>query len=660
MGRYRAFISYSHEDEALARWLHRGLENYRIPRHVRDTHGLSFDRLTPIFRDREELASSTDLSASILTALAESEALIVICSPAGARSEWVNAEVEAFLDRDDPRVFSLLVGGRSSQERFPRSLRDQEPLAADLEIDGRRGAKLKLISGLLGIRLDELVQRDAHRRQRRLMQIAAGAGFGMLIAVGLALYALAAEREAASAKVAAEREARLANELTEFLLGMFEAANPADQRGAEITARELLARSADRIDTVSSNSNVTARIQQALGQAYLQLHLFPESQAHLERARLGAEDGDDEALLISIEQQIAQLSMYRGEFARAESDLARLVERARAMRAPDEVQIFRMTGNLATAKLYQGKTTEATDLLIEAHEGLSRALGPDHEETLRTRSAFSVALARSGRVDEAIDALADTLERQRATLGPDHPHTMDSLANLATFHMRQSDWERASVLTREAMRLHVQVYGEDSAQTAQLHANLSYVLLQTGDFAEAEQHARAARRMLSSYMGDYHAYTLQAEENLSEALIRQGLFASGERILREQTDRVLAELGPVDPRSVRAVLHHRHSIRRETLETRRRGCSRSTGTMSVQTPCRGARPMISTWSSSRSSKPGCARSNWEYPEQRDWLPAYRVLAACELTTRLGNESRFNIDSPRTSNRHRFCSPWTNE
>ena len=30
--RYSAFISYSHADTAVARWLHRALETYRLPK----------------------------------------------------------------------------------------------------------------------------------------------------------------------------------------------------------------------------------------------------------------------------------------------------------------------------------------------------------------------------------------------------------------------------------------------------------------------------------------------------------------------------------------------------------------------------------------------------------------------------------------------------
>ena len=32
--RYRAFISYSHSDEQWAKWLHKSLETYSVPKHL--------------------------------------------------------------------------------------------------------------------------------------------------------------------------------------------------------------------------------------------------------------------------------------------------------------------------------------------------------------------------------------------------------------------------------------------------------------------------------------------------------------------------------------------------------------------------------------------------------------------------------------------------
>src|SRR5688572_19879526 len=97
--RYAAFLSYSHKDAAAARWLHRKLETYRIPRRLVGTEGDRGTvpaRLTPIFRDREELPAAGDLSEKVRAALAASDNLIILCSPNSAASPWVAKEISAF------------------------------------------------------------------------------------------------------------------------------------------------------------------------------------------------------------------------------------------------------------------------------------------------------------------------------------------------------------------------------------------------------------------------------------------------------------------------------------------------------------------------------------------------------------------------------------
>src|SRR5690348_15903042 len=98
--RYSAFIRYNHRDKAWARWLHQSLEKYVVPKHLRDREGPFGPiaaRLPPVFRDREELASSSDLAAAVKAALGESATLIIICSPNSAQSKWVNEEVKTFI-----------------------------------------------------------------------------------------------------------------------------------------------------------------------------------------------------------------------------------------------------------------------------------------------------------------------------------------------------------------------------------------------------------------------------------------------------------------------------------------------------------------------------------------------------------------------------------
>jgi len=177
---YRAFISYSHSDERWARWLHRALESYRIPGKLVGTKtpsGAVPKHLRPIFRDRDDLSSASDLSTTVIATLAKSDNLIVICSPAAASSRWVNEEIREFVrSGKQQRILCIIVDGDPSATSveancFPVALAEaglHEPLAADVRkwADGKHLAKLKLIAGMLGVPLDQLRRRDLQKRRK--------------------------------------------------------------------------------------------------------------------------------------------------------------------------------------------------------------------------------------------------------------------------------------------------------------------------------------------------------------------------------------------------------------------------------------------------------------------------------------------------------------
>ena len=228
--RYRAFLSYSHSDAHWARWLLRRLEGYRVPSRLVGTAGIDGPipaRLGAMFRDRDELPSANDLSTTIRNALDNSATLVVICSPAAAQSQWVNAEVEAFrASGRGARVLCFVVAGDPTSrdpalDCFPPALLQpdadgvqHEPLAADArrEGDGRERAFLKLAAGLLGVGYDTLAQREAQRRNRKLAMVAAASLAGMTIALALAATAYVARNDA-------QRRQAQAEDILGFMLG---------------------------------------------------------------------------------------------------------------------------------------------------------------------------------------------------------------------------------------------------------------------------------------------------------------------------------------------------------------------------------------------------------------------------------------------------------
>ena len=213
--KYWAFISYSHADEEWAKWLHKSIETYRVPRKIvgRETaNGTIPKRLFPIFRDRDELPGASDLGGRLQDALKRSRSLIVICSPKSAVSKWVNEEVKTYKALGHAgRVLCLMVDGEPNAapdsgllECFPPAVRFQvtpegqvtsepaEPIAADARPgkDGRTNALLKLLSGVMGVGYDELRQRERQRqRQRRMRLAAASVGVFLLVATTYLLVA---------------------------------------------------------------------------------------------------------------------------------------------------------------------------------------------------------------------------------------------------------------------------------------------------------------------------------------------------------------------------------------------------------------------------------------------------------------------------------------
>lgn len=113
--RYWFFISYSHADRGEAARVQRGIEGFRIPEALRGKSGRFGElpkRPVPVFRDRDALASSHDLTAEIQGALAASANLLVACSRAAAQSQWVAREVEAFIQlHGREAVLCLVVDG---------------------------------------------------------------------------------------------------------------------------------------------------------------------------------------------------------------------------------------------------------------------------------------------------------------------------------------------------------------------------------------------------------------------------------------------------------------------------------------------------------------------------------------------------------------------
>lgn len=194
-----AFISYSHRDMAVAKWLQKRLERFRLPTEIHNDIEEGSKYLRPIFRDQSDLNTGI-LGDELRHNLLRSKFLILICSQSSARSEWVSAEARTFVEAGRlDRIIPVFIpdGTTPEPELFPAFLRDyfrdhpdRELLGIDMNRRGREKALIRIVSRMLGVSFDSLWKR--HQRRRRALT-AAGTASATAILAAAYLFAVPVE-----------------------------------------------------------------------------------------------------------------------------------------------------------------------------------------------------------------------------------------------------------------------------------------------------------------------------------------------------------------------------------------------------------------------------------------------------------------------------------
>jgi tetratricopeptide (TPR) repeat protein len=534
--KYFAFISYSHRDSAWADWLHKSIESYRPPKKLVGTtsaRGVVPKRLTPVFRDRDELPSATDLGALINSALQQSACQIIICSPQAAQSRWVNEEILAFkrLGREDS-IFSLIVGGepnatdmpgREAEECFPPALRFRlgadgnlsvartEPIAADARPgkDGRNNAKLKLIAGVLGVGFDLLRRREQQRRNRRLAIVAGSAMAGMVLTSGLAAYALI-ERAAAQRQTArAEVEAETAKQTTTFLVDLFRISDPSEARGNTVTAREMLDKGAARIDVeLARQPAIQAALMDTLGTVYMGLGLYGQARPLLDaavaqRRRFAA---DPSALSTSL-SHLGEVQFLQANYAISEQNYREALAYLSAQ--PDtpgnRAALAKSVHGLGEVLEHEGRYADAEQSFRRALELQRQVLGPVHDDVARTLQDLAKVTYENGNLKAAIPLMRQALDMQRRLNGTQPgPGLADAIQNLGMMLFYDGDYGAADQLFNETLAIKRRVLGDRHPEVAITLGYLGAIQQSRGNLAGAETIFREELGIQRQAVGNRH------------------------------------------------------------------------------------------------------------------------------------------------------------
>ena len=575
--KYKAFISYSHSDEKWAAWLHKALETYRIPKHLvgKTTDvGPVPQRIGPIFRDREELSSATNLGTVLTEALSASACQIVICSPRAARSRWTNEEILTFkrLGRSD-RIFCLIVDGEpgasenpatADLECFPPALihelgadgqltdRRSEPIAADARKgkDNRQNAKLKLIAGMLGVDFDALKQRDHQRHQRRMIAVTTAAITGMAITSVLAAAAWFARIEAEEQRNRAQIEAETARQTTQFMVDLFKVSDPSEALGNSITAREILDKGAARIDhELVDQPQIQATLMDTMGTVYTSLGLYDPALRLVEKAsdRRRALFGNEHPEVAASLTHLGEVLKLNARYEEAEDRLRESLAVRRESFGDASAEVAETATELADVLSLQGNYAAAQPLIVEALETRRALYADTHPDIAESLEDLGLNEYEQGRYDESVPYLREALAMRREIHGEASPDLAEAINNLAWALLDLGDPDEAEPLFVEALAMKRLLLEDVHPELAIGLNNIAYTLELRGEYEKAEAVYREAMAMNRSLLGEQHPEIAAVMSNLAFVIYARGKPDEASDMLRQALEMQRNSLGAEHP-----------------------------------------------------------------------------------------------------------------
>lgn len=390
----------------------------------------------------------------------------------------------------------------------------------------------------------------------------------------------------------ARQEARKAEEVKIFLEEMFAASDPNVAQGEELTARALLDRGADRIETeLAEQPEVQAEMLGVVGRLYHTLGHYDEGADFLRQALTVARElhGNDhlnvaarlndlanvlrekgayeeaeplyhEAMAIqrrragatSLERvstmnNLGLLLTYKGDYEAAEPLLREVVDLRRRVLGEEHLDVGMSLNELAQVLKFKGDFDAAEPLYHEALAILHRQVGEEHLSVATFTENLAMLYARQGDYEAVAPLLEKTLAVRQKLLGEEHPDVAITLSNLGALAYVNGDYEDAEIRFQAALAMHRNLLGEDNPYVATDMNNVANVLKMKGEYEAAEQMHRQTLGLQRKLYGEEHPLVANSLHNLGSVLVEQGRLAEAEHRFQEALAMRRAFLAPEHP-----------------------------------------------------------------------------------------------------------------
>jgi tetratricopeptide (TPR) repeat protein len=340
---------------------------------------------------------------------------------------------------------------------------------------------------------------------------------------------------ATNAERVATTEAETAQQVSQFLEGLFEVSDPGQSRGNTVTAREILNRGAENISSeLADQPVVQTRLMSTVGRVYRSLGLYDEAASMFEQSlAIRVETlGDDHPDIAPNLNSLAGLHVRQGRSAEAEPLLQRALTIQEKWLAPTAPQLGTTLSLLAEVASRLQKHPEAESYAIRALAVREASLGPDHPEVGRSKKTLANLYSRQGKYSAAEPLYRQALEIEEQSLGADHPDLALTLIGLSRIYFFQSKYAEQERVLQRAVAIQEKTLGPDHPDFGYTLNGLAIAYKEQGKYAEAEVYYGRALGIWERAHGTESPVILPALWNLAELYVLQGAYADAEERLQ--------------------------------------------------------------------------------------------------------------------------------
>jgi serine/threonine protein kinase len=456
------------------------------------------------------------------------------------------SEIERAICETDPVVPSQAVSAKRLRRALSGDLDNIVLMAMRKEPERRYGSAQQLaddiqryLDGMPVIAHgDTLSYRATKFVRRHWLPVATGVSAAFLIlAFAMTTYfqsqRISAERDrAAQQRERAEHERARAEEVSTFLVNLFKLSDPEENRGNQVTARELLDSGSKRLQAGLQDQPATkAALLSTVGAVYDSLGQYQDALPLLDEAlQLQSQEHDDSRIETLLELGRARIGA--GELSRAEAPLQEALRLAQSDAGSTSIETGRALWTLGVLRHQQGNFGDAKNLYVRSLALLETANAPQTDIS-GVLGELAKVYSREQQWQLAKQAYERALEIDRHVLGDDHPRVAFRLQNLAIVAQNMGDLKKAEDLYRDALQREEHSYGERLPETAITKGNYGLLLQREGRLVEAEPLLRDAVSIRLALYGPSHYLVGYARVSLAMLLHDKGDLAGAENQFRE-------------------------------------------------------------------------------------------------------------------------------